>query len=568
MASDKKRKETDEGLSSEPNAAQQQAKKRPRQSRILEEIPSSAHYHVSFMHRSTVTHVVSSRRHGYVVTACADGIVKFWKRTSAEAMDEKLLSTNNINKAEVPSTPCLEFVKSFTAHAGPVLSLCVDHPSEDTVASIGQDGLLKLYDVSTFDATAMIRTEQSFGSAACFLQDAAKDLLLAVSDANNGNVYVYSITTLQLVQTLSLHSKPVTALAYNSKHRCCVSADQQGILEVWDTTSGSREGHVIGATCSLSNNQFEYKSKMDTDLYKLAKKNTYARCISMSDNYFVVYGEDHRIRIFRLSSGKVVVRYDERLDVYASDKAKYNMDSIEFGKRAATDREMAAQTTLPSDLVKMDPSEKYLFISTLIGIKVIEWQKNKVVKTIGKADASQLRYLSFCLCLGDAKLNQQMQLARGSGSKIAMGDRKVAQDALVVVLGYNQRRFYVFSHVDPLKDDENADSAGRDVWNEAPTAQERLLGSEGNAGRGANQATSFSKAILRTTMGDIHIKLFPDVPKTIENFCGHARSGYYDNVIFHRVIQGFMLQTGDPLGDGTGGESIWGGEFEDEFVRE
>ena len=67
----------------------------------------------------------------------------------------------------------------------------------------------------------------------------------------------------------------------------------------------------------------------------------------------------------------------------------------------------------------------------------------------------------------------------------------------------------------------------------------------------------------------IHIKLFPDeVPKTIENFIGHSKNGYYDGVIFHRVIKGFMLQTGDPLGDGTGGESIWGGEFEDEFVRE
>ncbi len=54
----------------------------------------------------------------------------------------------------------------------------------------------------------------------------------------------------------------------------------------------------------------------------------------------------------------------------------------------------------------------------------------------------------------------------------------------------------------------------------------------------------------------------------MENFCTHARDGYYDNVIFHRVIKGFMIQTGDPLGDGTGGESIWGGEFEDEFVRE
>lgn len=69
------------------------------------------------------------------------------------------------------------------------------------------------------------------------------------------------------------------------------------------------------------------------------------------------------------------------------------------------------------------------------------------------------------------------------------------------------------------------------------------------------------------TIWDPYIHLL-QCPRTVENFCTHARDGYYDNVIFHRVIKGFMIQTGDPLGDGTGGESIWGGEFEDEFVRE
>jgi peptidylprolyl isomerase domain and WD repeat-containing protein 1 len=64
----------------------------------------------------------------------------------------------------------------------------------------------------------------------------------------------------------------------------------------------------------------------------------------------------------------------------------------------------------------------------------------------------------------------------------------------------------------------------------------------------------------------MHLRLFPQhAPKAVENFIGHARSGYYDNVIFHRVIPKFMIQTGDPLGDGTGGTSIWDREFEDEF---
>lgn len=74
--------------------------------------------------------------------------------------------------------------------------------------------------------------------------------------------------------------------------------------------------------------------------------------------------------------------------------------------------------------------------------------------------------------------------------------------------------------------------------------------------------------ILHTTMGDIHMRLYPEeCPKTVENFTTHCRNGYYDNLIFHRVIKGFMVQTGDPLGDGTGGQSIWGREFEDEFHK-
>ncbi len=76
-------------------------------------------------------------------------------------------------------------------------------------------------------------------------------------------------------------------------------------------------------------------------------------------------------------------------------------------------------------------------------------------------------------------------------------------------------------------------------------------------------------AIMHTTMGDIKIKLFKDkTPKTFENFTTHAKNGYYDGLIFHRVIKDFMIQGGDPMGTGIGGESIWGTKFEDEFTPE
>ncbi|TYS13410.1 peptidylprolyl isomerase [Rossellomorea vietnamensis] len=72
-----------------------------------------------------------------------------------------------------------------------------------------------------------------------------------------------------------------------------------------------------------------------------------------------------------------------------------------------------------------------------------------------------------------------------------------------------------------------------------------------------------------TNMGDITIKLFPEqAPKAVENFMTHSKEGYYEGVIFHRVISDFMIQGGDPQGTGTGGESVWGEPFEDEFSKE
>ena len=75
--------------------------------------------------------------------------------------------------------------------------------------------------------------------------------------------------------------------------------------------------------------------------------------------------------------------------------------------------------------------------------------------------------------------------------------------------------------------------------------------------------------IMHTTMGDIKIRLFPEhAPKAVENFITHAKNGYYNGLKFHRVIKDFMIQGGDPMGSGIGGESIWGEPFEDEFCQE
>jgi peptidyl-prolyl cis-trans isomerase-like 1 len=73
-------------------------------------------------------------------------------------------------------------------------------------------------------------------------------------------------------------------------------------------------------------------------------------------------------------------------------------------------------------------------------------------------------------------------------------------------------------------------------------------------------------AVIETTLGTIEAELYPaDAPKTVENFVGLAGKKYFDGIIFHRVVPGFVIQGGDPTGTGAGGKSIWGKEFADEL---
>ena len=633
------------------------------------DVPPSNHYEVSYLHRSTVTRAVCSSKHGYVLTASEDGYVKFWKRLSSSSGGGGATAAAAGSGGGGPaSSRCLEFVKSYTAHIGPVLALVVSQPEGDTAASVGRDGTIKLYDVGTFDVTGMIKTRNARGGGAdasasqielgmhaAFLGEdqsliavasastpspAAEDesdsdddgpapqpsaggaagpaAAAAASsqrkDAGVGAIYVFSTVTLSPlpVKVVRLHASPVTALAYNAVHNCAISCDGKGVIELWDGSNGGAGGggeggdeHAsIGSPPTSARNGIRYGSKFDTSLYDLMKKKTFAvaLAVSPSGSKFAIYGSDRKIRILDYATCKTVVTYDERPKVYDSMVQKRaekvargdrvdpsGIDAIEYGKRAATEREMddtlvmsggtETQAILMRDSgsqllsLQFDPTGRHILIPTILGIKVINLSTNKCVAIVGKADASALRFLSVCLCSGDAQVDKQIQLARSGGSSAAIDhDNSKKSDALIVALAYKKRRLYCFSHSDPVSeaekngDDEEAVIMNRDVMNEEPDADDMMVA---GGGRGESENKLGSEAILRTTKGDIHIRLFPNaVPRTVENFCGHSKNGYYDDVIFHRIIKGFMLQTGDPLGDGTGGESIWGGEFEDEFVRE
>jgi peptidylprolyl isomerase domain and WD repeat-containing protein 1 len=647
-------------------------------------IPASQHYHVSFMHADVLTAAVASPKHGYVITASRDGVVKFWKRLKIEEADSVSAgSAPTLSAAQQQQQqlqhPCLEFVKSFTAHAGAVQALAIDATGGgngggggggDVCCSVGTDSLLKWYDVATFDVITMVRSPHPLGAACCALPSSSggsaggvggSGLLWAVSSANSGAIYIFSVdaiadqdfdgpdedetddpktgrgaTSRNLVATVTLHGpNRVTTLTSIPGRNAVLSTDEKGIVEVWSTAGPPSS---IGQACTSAHNGIAYRSKFDTDLYELVKRKTHGVSAAATRDHYALYGHDGKIRIYGHATGKIVAKLDERLATYEKQQGEYRqrqdetvqqngvtqLDALEFGRRAAVEREIRATSIMtgrPSGddessgesapeayqrlSIQFDPTGTYLLIPTMLGIKVVDWKRRKLCFVLGGADASQLRFVGVCLCHGDAKINKQMDLARMSAAASSGGTsasagvtsnanakegsekKRPINDTLVVALAFQKQRFYAFSHVDPVVDQslqgaegEQAAASGsstaaasalakRDVFNEAPSAADPLhmdaLQSRRAGGMSGKRLPT--KAILRTTMGDIHIQLFSSqVPKTIENFAGHASSGYYNDVIFHRVIKGFMLQTGDPLGDGTGGESIWGGEFEDELV--
>jgi len=74
---------------------------------------------------------------------------------------------------------------------------------------------------------------------------------------------------------------------------------------------------------------------------------------------------------------------------------------------------------------------------------------------------------------------------------------------------------------------------------------------------------------IQTSLGNFSVELYWNhAPKSTKNFYELCKKGYYDGITFHRIIQDFMIQGGDPTGTGRGGVSIYGGAFEDEITRE
>ncbi|EAS27312.3 peptidyl-prolyl cis-trans isomerase cypE [Coccidioides immitis RS] len=528
--------ENDEVSSSEDDygpalpTAQPKKKRRklPYEKLYINALPASPRYSKSLMHKEQLSFVVVTPQTDFLITSSIDGVVKFWKKMAVS----------------------VEFVKEFRAHLGEIKSVNASADGR-SFATAGADKTVKIFDVVTFDLLSVLNLDFVPGCV-CWVHPRGASLpLLAVSGESANDIHIFdgrgeNPTPLHILS--SIHRAPVVAMAFNNTYNCVVSADNKGMVEYWRP-----EG-----TFEKPDGLFDLKSSTDLFAFRKAKSSPVSITFSASGHQFATFSfPDRQVRIFDFPTGKLYRSYDESLttltEMQQAGTALQKLEEVEFGRRMAVERDLQNPVVAPKINVIFDESGHFVMYGSILGIKCINTFTNRVVKVFGKDEP--FRALNLAIYQGQPQKKGVVTVSMAASANPLLQEAE-ERDPILACTGFAKVRFYLFTNEIEIS------KSTRDIQNEKPRHDRDAA----QAAAAEKQAEMGTSAILHTTMGDIHLRLFPSVaPKAVENFVTHARNGYYNNTIFHRVIRKFMIQGGDPLGDGTGGESIWGGEFEDEF---
>jgi len=524
--------ENDAGETGEPVAKKRRAVNGA-ELNLLDNLPAAERYERSYMHRDNVQFVHCTNKTFFVITASVDGHVKFWKKREGG----------------------IEFVKHYRAHLGALISTDASHDGI-RYASCANDKKLKIFDVINFDMINMITLDYVPSILRWIYSAGSTVMSIAVAEQEGHTIRIYDSTSStgtvsKVIDQVHNNKAVVTTMCFAPELRVVCSADSQGMIEFWESESPHKYPEHL----------FDFKYKMQTDMYELAKKKAHVIHVAFSPDgaKYSTYGSDRVIRIFKLRKGKIWRTFNEKLAAITEIQNREELlNEMEFGRRMAIEKDLMKTNNLCRSESLFDETGKFLMYSTLLGIRVISLRTGACLKIIGLTET--MRFLSIALFQGsitEDKRSAALSLEMKAAHNPALDEN--IMDPTIFATAYKKNRFYCFS-----SREVDTEVIERDIFNEKPTKEETMA-----AAQTAQARRLASEVCLRTSAGDVYIKLFKDkVPKTVENFVVHTRNGYYNGHIFHRVIKGFMVQTGCPHGTGTGGESIWGGEFEDEIVPE
>lgn len=497
------------------------------------------------MHRSIVTHVSATPRH--LVTASQDGQLTFWARDVSNPT--KPTSTDTNPSTSINPATNLHFIKSFRAHLGPLSTLQVSTDARTVITMSLSDNTLKLFSIPAFDMVDFVKLPFIPSGPVCIASIARGVQGILVPHHAHQTVSFFPLDNLLKERRISLpHLKKVILLTFNRTFNSFISVDEAGIIEYWAISNIIHPEEPTPAVTNIPGVQF--RSKLRTDLFIFAKKHILPYSLSSSPDgtLFVTTASDRVVRVFNFATGTIIRSYDESLANITNTISPTLNSAIpaqEFGRRMARERQVSAN---PASLARanavFDETSNYILYATVMGIRVTHIPSNQCVTTLALREAAE-RFLAIAVSDCDSGLHDDVSAGQAN------------LPPLLVASSFDSQRIYIFGSGEGV-------ATGRDVFNERPMA--RGADEKGHVDSENKSSPPPKRVTLHTTAGDIVISFSSSLtPKTVKNFSTHCSNGYFDSVVFHRVIKGFMIQTGDPDGDGTGGESIWGETFEDEI---
>ena len=513
-------------------------------------LPMTNNYSISYLQSDIIDNIFCTSKTDFIFTTSNDGVIQFWKK--------------------IPRG--IEFVKKFRAQLNKITGLSINKDGSMLCTCSHKDLFIKIFDIINFDLFDYIQLNYYPCLCEYIIADPkSMNNIIAISEKEKGIIHIYDSNKKKEISLVTIHNNSIiTGIKFNTKYNICLSTSNVGLIEYWCKSNTNTkmssdpnkysygndiENEIIDESISFDfpKHSIKFKFKSQTDLFKLYNNNKKNSIINLTlsprNTYFGVTDKLRNIYIFNFLTAKIVYTITDT--VFSSDD--------EDTKEANIEREIEKYVdSLYQPNIQFDDSEKYLYYPCWEGIKLINLKTNELIKILGKKE--KLRFISICLFQGESLRNKSGIITE---SKMRNEDNINADkiiDPLLIANAYKSNRFFIFSKNEP------DNKIKRDMMNEDIDELKNKANLNQKNDKNKEIVDLPEKAVIDTTKGEIFIKLFVnECPKTTKNFITLGRRGYYDGLIFHRVIKNFMIQTGDPRGNGTGGESIYGKPFKDEF---
>ncbi|CAN8069331.1 unnamed protein product [Agarophyton chilense] len=513
-------------------------------------LPNGPYYQRSYMMRYPVQCLFTSS--SSIVVASLDAALTFWARSTTPpatpSHEARRDDTNVVLDGVNNNSAKLHFVKRLHAHKPPLLASGLSKRADALLTSSVADSTLKLFSTPTFELLHVHNLSFQAGSVLLHIELQSAQIAL-VSHKNSPALSCFTLPELEFRADLTCpHAKPLTRATYNHAYSAIISIDEANVIDYWAV---KRQGNSYHTSVDIP--QLEFRSKLRTDLFYFARNALVATSMDVSSrgSQFAVADHQGKIHIFHFLTGHLRSVIDLslpsiRAGLTSNAYENFGLNRRNIDNRLEAERVLKKHEQLQSqNNVVFDETGKYVLYATVLGIHLIHVSSCTTVIIYG-LNEHQYRFVNVSICAGDT-------IDRENGIPTSL-------QPLVVASAFKSQRIFLFGASQAFR-------KGRDVMNEPLYTDSKLPATPSQPSKKKVSTDQLVKRVtLHTTFGDVMLQLYgQQAPKTVENFSTHARNGYYDGVVFHRVIRGFIVQSGDPEGNGTGGESIWGVEFEDEI---